>query len=99
MGQMAAARVGVRQFRAELARYIAADTPVAVTKHGQKVGYFIPTKAQVEADVAALKKAGQALDQLLQAKGVVDIETIVTDLKAARKRARSNCQKTRTKAA
>ena len=53
---METTKVGIREFRADLADYIASSTPVAVTRHGQTVGYFIPTQGQVEADIAALKK-------------------------------------------
>ena len=39
---MKATKVGIREFRADLAEHIAASSPVAVTRHGQTVGYFIP---------------------------------------------------------
>ena len=81
-------KVGIREFRADLAEYIAASTPVAVTRHGQTVGFFIPAHAQLEGDLAALKKAGKALDKLLQAQQV-DIEDVVAEFKAARKKAAS----------
>ena len=77
-------KVGIREFRADLAEYIAASMPVAVTRHGQTVGYFIPTQGQAEADVVALKKASEALDRLLAEQGV-DVEDIVSDFKAARR--------------
>jgi hypothetical protein len=79
-------KVGIREFRADLAEYIAASTPVAVTRHGQTVGFFIPAHAQAEGDIAALKKAGKALDKLLEAQQV-DIEDVVAEFKAARKKA------------
>ena len=78
--------VGIREFRSDLAEYIASSTPVAVTRHGQTVGYFIPTRGQVEADLAALKKASKTLDKLLEAQGV-EVEDVVADFKAARKKA------------
>ena len=78
--------VGIREFRSDLAGYIASSTPVAVTRHGQTVGYFIPTHGQAEADIAALKKASSTLDQLLQAHGV-DVDGVVADFRAARKKA------------
>ncbi|MDO8772802.1 MAG: type II toxin-antitoxin system Phd/YefM family antitoxin [Burkholderiaceae bacterium] len=83
---MEATKVGIREFRADLAEYIASSTPVAVTRHGQTVGYFIPTQGQVEADIAALKKASKTLDQMLTAQGV-DVEAVVADFKAVRKQA------------
>ncbi len=77
-------KVGIREFRADLAEYIASSTPVAITRHGQTVGYFIPAHGQVEADVAALKKASQTLDQLLVQRSV-DVEAVVAEFKAARR--------------
>lgn len=85
---MEATKVGIREFRADLAEYIAASSPVAVTRHGQTVGYFIPVHSQAEADLMALKKASQSLDKLLTAQGV-DLEDIVSDFKKARKKTAS----------
>jgi DNA-binding protein H-NS len=83
---MEATKIGIREFRAGIAEFIASSTPVAVTRHGQTVGYFIPTQGQVDADIAALKKASKTLDKLLAAKGV-DVEELVADFKAVRRQA------------
>jgi hypothetical protein len=83
---MEATKVGIREFRAGLAEYIASDTAVAVTRHGQTVGYFIPTHGQAEADLAALRKAAMELDRLLAARSV-DSEEVAAEFKAARKAA------------
>ena len=83
---METTKVGIREFRSGLAEYIASETPVAVTRHGQTVGFFIPTHAQADADLAALKKASAELDRLLAAKSV-DIEAVASEFKAARKSA------------
>ena len=82
---MEATKVGIREFRAGMAEFIASSTPVAVTRHGQTIGYFIPTHGQAEADVASLKKASKTLDRLLAAKSV-DIDAVVSDFKSERKR-------------
>jgi antitoxin (DNA-binding transcriptional repressor) of toxin-antitoxin stability system len=81
---METAKVGIREFRADLAEYIASSVPVAVTRHGQTVGYFIPTQGQVDADLAALKKASKTLDQMLAAQEV-DVEAVVAEFKTVRK--------------
>lgn len=94
---MEAIKVGIREFRADLAEYIAASTPVAVTRHGQTVGFFIPTHGQVEGDIAALKKAGKTLDKLLEAQHI-DVEDVVADFKAARKKVTA-AKKARAKSA
>ena len=83
---METTKVGIKEFRAGMAEYIASRTPVAVTRHGQTVGYFIPTQGHADADIAALKKASKTLDQLLAAQGV-DVEEVVAEFKAARKQA------------
>ncbi|UUZ76147.1 type II toxin-antitoxin system Phd/YefM family antitoxin [Polaromonas sp. P1(28)-13] len=84
---METVKVGIREFRADLAEYIASSTPVAVTRHGQTVGYFIPTQGQAEADLASLKKASKTLDRLLEAQGV-DVEDVVTDFKVVSQESR-----------
>ena len=58
----------------------------AVTRHGQTIGYFIPTHGQAEADVASLKKASKTLDRLLAAKSV-DEDAVIAEFRTARKRA------------
>lgn len=83
---METTKVGIRQFRAGMAEFIASSTPVAVTRHGQTVGYFIPTQGQADADIAALKQASQVLDQLLATQGV-DLDEVVAEFKAARQKA------------
>jgi antitoxin (DNA-binding transcriptional repressor) of toxin-antitoxin stability system len=94
---METTKVGIREFRADLAEYIASSTPVAVTRHGQTVGYFIPTQGQVDADVAALKKASKTLDLLLEARSV-DVSEVVAEFKVARKNA-TQPKKTKAKRA
>ena len=83
---METTKVGIREFRAGLAEYIAASTPVAVTRHGQTVGFFSPTHGQEAGDLAALKQACEALDHLLDAHQV-DVEDVMADFKTARKKA------------
>jgi hypothetical protein len=80
---MEATKVGIREFRLGLADYIASESPVAVTRHGQTVGFFIPAKGQADADLAALKKASAELDRLLAAHSV-DVEAVAAEFKAAR---------------
>lgn len=81
---MEATKVGMREFRSGLAEFIAAETPVAVTRHGQTVGFFIPARGQTDADVAALKRASAELDRLLAAHAI-DTEAVAAEFKAARK--------------
>jgi len=85
---MKTTKVGIREFRAGLSEYIAASTPVAVTRHGQTVGYFIPARGHDAAQMAALRKASELLDALLEKHGVNE-DDVVAEFKEARKRAPS----------
>lgn len=94
---MDATKVGIRKFRASLAELLETGTPVAVTRHGRTVGYFIPTPVQDDENIAALRKAGEVLDQMLTDKGL-DVETLVTDFKHARKDANQRTSRSSKKA-
>lgn len=81
---METTKVGIREFRASLSEYLLSDKPVAVTRHGQTVGYFIPARRQNEAELAALKHASDVLDKLLAHHGV-DVDSVVDEFKRVRK--------------
>ncbi|MFN0165981.1 MAG: prevent-host-death protein [Bryobacteraceae bacterium] len=75
-------RVGIREFREKLANYVLeSDTPLAITRHGDTVGYFIPARRKrTDEERTALKEAAKRLDALLAAKGVTEDE-LVADFK------------------
>ena len=80
---METTKVGIREFRAGLAEYIASDKPVAVTRHGQTVGIFIPTPGALQADLLALAQASATLKAAMPlSEGEVD--ALVADFKAER---------------
>jgi antitoxin (DNA-binding transcriptional repressor) of toxin-antitoxin stability system len=86
---MEAQKVGVREFREQLAKYLESTTPVAVTRHGETIGYYIPTKQRSKPEaLEALRIAGQKVDAMLAAAGVTE-DDIVADFKEARRRRRS----------
>lgn len=80
---MTVSKVGIREFRAGLAHFVDADSPVAVTRHGQTVGYFIPVKQDRAADAAALRAACEKLDALLQLTEA-DVDEMVEEFKTLR---------------
>lgn len=75
--------VGIREFRAGLAEYIGAAEPVAVTRHGVTVGWFIPTPVDREQQTASLLSAAAALDGLL-AQQQVDVDEVVAEYRTTR---------------
>ena len=74
--------VGIREFRENLAAYLLeSEAPIAITRHGDTIGYFIPARhKRSDAERTALKEAAQQLDALLAAKGVTEDE-LVSDFK------------------
>ena len=70
-------KIGMREFRNNLAKYLNGTSPIAVMRHGQTVGYFLPAHQEPEkAELEALKSAAAKLDALLQEKGISEDELV-----------------------
>jgi len=76
--------VGIREFRAGLADYIDSKQPVAVTRHGQTVGFFIPTTRPAQADLQALRDAADKLEAVMSL-SEDELEAAVQDFDSLRK--------------
>jgi antitoxin (DNA-binding transcriptional repressor) of toxin-antitoxin stability system len=78
-------RVGIREFRENLARYIESAIPVAITRHGETVGFYVPARRnRSQADLEALRAAGEQLDALIASAGTSE-EELVDDFKRRRR--------------
>ena len=82
---MPAVKVGVREFREQIARYLESDTPVAVTRRGETLGVYVPTprKGVKSADLEELKAAA---DRLAAALAGMSEEEVAADFKKWRRR-------------
>ncbi len=76
--------VGIREFRKGLAEYIGTGSPIAVTRHDQIVGWFIPTPMDHDAEITSLRRAAETLDALLAERGV-DVDEVAAEFKAVRR--------------
>lgn len=86
---MQTTKVGIREFRENLADYLESKTPVAITRHGSTIGIYIPTKPKPsQGDLEALRVAGERMQQLIVAMGTTD-DDIVVDFKKARRERRT----------
>ena len=83
---MPAIKVGVREFREQIARFLESDTPAAVTRRGETLGVCAPTprKSVKSADMTELRAAA---DRLAAALSDVDEEEIVAEFKQTRQKA------------
>jgi PHD/YefM family antitoxin component YafN of YafNO toxin-antitoxin module len=75
---MEALKVGIREFRDNLASYLLeAESPVAITRHGDTVGYYIPARRKrTDTERAALKEASEKWQEVLAAADVSEEEAV-----------------------
>jgi len=79
-------KVGIRQFRGKLTTFLEGDGTVAITRHGQTVGYYIPAHlSRKESDLIALSRAAAQFDALLASSDAPQDE-LVSALKQSRRR-------------
>jgi hypothetical protein len=85
---MTTIKVGVREFRERIASFLESDTPVAVTRRGETLGVYVPTrrKRPKAADISELRAAA---DRLAKALADVDEEELVAEFKELRRRGKS----------
>jgi UDP-N-acetyl-D-mannosaminuronate dehydrogenase len=80
---MPAIKVGVREFREQIARFLESETPVAVTRRGETLGVYVPTprNSTKSVDLAVLRAAADRLSEVLSA---TDEDEIVSEFKQLR---------------
>ncbi len=77
-------KVGVKEFRAHLPAYLDSVSPIAITRHGQTIGYYIPAhSSRNQAELEALKQAATQLEAMMSDLGATE-EDIVADFKTRR---------------
>lgn len=78
-------KVGIREFRQNIGKYIDSTEPIAISRHGQTVGYFVPVhKKPSKADVEAFMTAALKVEDLLSEHGI-DEEELMQEFKRLRK--------------
>jgi antitoxin (DNA-binding transcriptional repressor) of toxin-antitoxin stability system len=81
-------KVGVREFREKLAGYLESGAPLAIMKHGETLGYYIPAqKRSRKAQLEAMRAAAKDLDQIIASWGVSEDE-LMREYKGIRRAAR-----------
>jgi hypothetical protein len=78
-------KVGIREFREKLALFLESSGPLAVTRHGETMGFYIPAhRTPRQADLEALRQAAEELDRLLARAGAEE-QDLVRDFKSRRR--------------
>jgi hypothetical protein len=85
---MQATKVGIREFRENLSSFLESKTPIAITRHGATIGIYLPTRPKPsQADLEALRAAGEKLDAMIAAAGTSEQE-LMEDFKRLRQESR-----------
>ena len=67
---METVKVGMRQFRENLAGYLESGTPLAIMRHGETIGFYIPAqKRNRKAELEAMRAAAKDLDEMIASSG------------------------------
>ena len=81
-------KIGIREFRENLADYLESGAPLAITRHGQTLGFYIPAqKRSRKAEVAAMRAAAKDLDEMIASWGA-DENELMEEYKRVRRSAR-----------
>lgn len=63
---METVKVGMREFRENLAGYLESGTPLAIMRHGETIGFYIPAqKRNRRAELEAMRAAAKDLDEMI----------------------------------
>jgi hypothetical protein len=67
---METVKIGIREFRKNLAGYLESDQPLAITRHGQTLGFYIPAqKRSRKAELEAMRAAARDLEEMIASWG------------------------------
>jgi Fe-S cluster assembly ATPase SufC len=68
-------RVGVKEFKNRATQYLRMGKPIAIERHGQVIGYYIPVAARDEAEIRRRREAFErSLEAFLAKVGLTEEE-------------------------
>jgi antitoxin (DNA-binding transcriptional repressor) of toxin-antitoxin stability system len=87
---MESVKVGIREFRDNLASYLESNTPVAITRHGETLGFYIPAhKRDRRAELKTMRAAAKELDEMITSWGATE-DQLLEEYKQIRRAGREN---------
>jgi hypothetical protein len=83
-------KIGMREFRENLAGYLEAGKPLAITRHGETLGFYIPAqKKNRKAEVDAMRAAAKELDAMIASWGASE-DDLMQEYQEIRRAGREN---------
>ena len=87
---METVKVGMREFRENLAGYLESGTTLAIMRHGETIGFYIPAqKRSRKAELEAMRAAAKDLDEMIASWSASEDE-LMEEYKGIRRAAREN---------
>jgi hypothetical protein len=79
----------MREFREDLAGYLEAGTPLAIMRHGETLGFYIPAqKRNRKAELEAMRAAAKDLDEMIASWGASE-DQLMEEYKGIQRAARA----------
>lgn len=70
-------KIGIRELRKNLPKYLSGESPLEVLRHGHTIGYYFPIQQQSKiAEITALSKIAKQLEEILKEKGISEDDVI-----------------------
>lgn len=86
-------KIGVREFRENLAGYLEGGKPLAITRHGETLGFFIPArKRNRKAEIEAMRTAAKELDAMIASWGASE-DDLMSEYKQIQRASRDKKRK------
>jgi len=86
---METVKIGIREFRENLSGYLESGTPLAITRHGETLGFYIPAqKRSRKAELEAMRAAAKDLDEMIASWGATEDE-LMNEYKEIRRATRA----------
>jgi antitoxin (DNA-binding transcriptional repressor) of toxin-antitoxin stability system len=86
---METVKIGIREFRENLSGYLESGTPLAITRHGETLGFYIPAqKRSRKAQLEAMRAAAKDLDEMIASWSATEDE-LMSEYKEIRRASRA----------
>jgi antitoxin (DNA-binding transcriptional repressor) of toxin-antitoxin stability system len=66
--------VGVREFRDHATTYLSGPDPIAITKHGRVIGFYVPLERDEHEVRRAIARLGESVGTVLEETGLTEDE-------------------------
>jgi antitoxin (DNA-binding transcriptional repressor) of toxin-antitoxin stability system len=67
-------QIGIREFRDRATQYLAGAEPIAISRHGRVIGFYVPVPLDREETDRALQRLAETVERIRQRTGMSEDE-------------------------